>query len=247
MEVYDIISEIMEKGITTKPRNLEIKEINYFSAVIDNPWSNYPARNYPIDYFKREMQWYLGADPFDLRICKYSKVWKKIIQSNGAIFSNYGYYWFGPQKGYFNCLNTLKKDKYSRQAYLPMCSYLHMFEGNPDVVCTKGIQFRIIKEKLHMHVTMRSSDAIYGFATDLPCFYTLMKMMALDLEIPLGSFIFSSDSVHIYESQYDLAENILKNGKDQIDYNIPKLTSTSDLILEKYKSEFGRWLNKAKL
>lgn len=247
MEVYDIIKSIMTQGKTSKPRGLEIKEINYFSSEIHNPWSNYPARQYPMDYFKREMQWYLHADMFDKRIIKHAKTWEKIVQKQGIIFSNYGYYWFGKQQGYKTCLNILQEDPNSRQSYLPMCNYHHMFKGNNDVVCTKGIQFRIIDNKLYMHVSMRSSDAIFGLATDLPCFYTLMCMMSFDLKVPLGKFIFSADSVHIYKPRYKMALDILNKDKTQIYYEIPKITSTEDLINETYKSPFGLWLTQVKL
>jgi len=247
MEVYDIIKNIYENGEVSAPRGLEIKELVYFQETINNPWSNYAARNYPLDYYKYEMQWYLHADPLDHRICDHAKIWEKIIQKDGSIFSNYGQYWFGHQLGYDKCLSILRNDPNSRQAYLPMCNYHHVFEGNRDVVCTKGIQFRIIKGKLWMHVSMRSSDAIWGLATDLPCFHTLMTMMARELGIPMGEFVFSSDSVHIYERHYKMVEEILDGGRHQALINVPVIDDVDDLITETYCSEFGRWLTEVKL
>lgn len=252
-DVYDILMQIMVRGLKSSPHGKEILEIPYFQGYIICPWSSYPARKYPIDYFKREMQWYLGANPYDNRICKHAKMWLKIRQDDGRIFSNYGYYWFN--KSYLNgmsgfdwVIHCLKSDRDSRQAYIPMNGAPHAFIGNKDFVCTKGIQFRIINNTLHCHVAMRSSDAIYGLATDLPCFFTLWAMVAVELQIECGDFVFSADSLHVYEQHFDMVHQLLDDGKrEYIPVGAPGVESASDLIEGKFESEFGKWLLEAKL
>ena len=246
--VYDILKEITLKGRSSAPRGEVIKELNYFQGQILFPWSSYKARNYSSDYFKREFLWYLNADPYDQRICKFAKMWEKISQKDGRIFSNYGYYWFGPQNGFQWVVDTLRADPDSRQAYIPMNSKEHAFKGNLDFVCTKGIQFRIINEELWIHVSMRSSDAIYGLGTDLPCFWTLWTMVAVELGMPLGRFIFSSDSVHVYEKHFKMVAKILEDGPFMLrEIGYPVLASAQDLITGEFKSRFGRWLTRVSL
>jgi len=237
----------MTEGIESRPRNESIREINYFRATIANPWSTYEGRNYPLSYLKKEFQWYLNADPTDMRICKYAKMWAKIV-NNGRIFSNYGYYWFNKDylqgiSGFDWVVNSLKKDPFSRQAYIPMNGRDHIFEGNRDVVCTKGVQFRILDGSLVMHADMRSSDAIFGMGTDLPIFRILQEMVATELGLPTGPFVFSADSIHIYEKHFKMVDDILHNGvRSFIHTEYPKITDVNDLLTGSFQSEFGKWL-----
>ena len=241
--IYDIWKKIMEEGRESSPRDQKIKELDYFQGYIDNPWSTYKARRYPINYAKREFQWYLGANPFDTRICKHAAMWGKIMQPNGRIFSNYGYYWFN--KEYLNGLsgkdwviNILKKDPDSRQAYIPMNNKDHCFEGNKDVVCSKGPQFRIIDGALNIHVSFRSSDAVYGLGTDLPTYWWLWELVASELFIPRGQMIFSADSLHIYEKHWSMINQVIKDGYSSftpVDY--PNVSTHA----------FKKWLEEAEL
>lgn len=252
-EVYGILKDLVDHGITSSPKGEEVTEIIYFQSTIEHPWSHYKERNYPVDYFKREMQWYLGSDPFDNRICKHATMWKKLVQQDGSILSNYGYYWFNQaymkgMSGFEWVVRTLRLDPDSRQAYIPMNNFNHAFIGNKDFVCTKGIQFRIADGHLYCHAAMRSSDAIFGLATDLPCFWTLWSMVGCELDVPLGEFIFSADSLHIYERHYDMVDKILQAGpKDIVPVEGPLITDAYDLITEKYESPFGQWLTEVEL
>lgn len=252
-DVYYLLKEISINGIESRPRNQRILELPYFQGVIKSPWSNYKERKYPINYFKQELQWYLHANPYDQRICEHATMWNKLIQEDGRILSNYGYYWFNPEymngmSGFDWVLSILKSDPHSRQAYIPMNNFTHCFKGNADFVCTKGIQFRIINNKLLCHVAMRSSDAIFGLATDLPCFWALWNMLAVELDISKGDMIFSADSVHIYEHHFEMVSRILRAGPtDTVFYAIPEITDAQDLIQEKFQSPFGKWLTEAKL
>lgn len=246
--VYDILSDIDELGRCSKPRGQLIRELDYFSCIIDGPWSWYNARRYNMDYFKAEFQWYLEGNPFDDRILKHAKMWEKIRQPGGEIFSNYGQYWFHNQKGFFWSLRALREDPDTRQAYIAMNNFHHAFDGNKDFVCTKGIQFRIIEGRVFMHVSMRSSDAIFGLGTDLPCFWFLWYMMADALRLPTGEFVFSADSVHFYERHFEMVAQILHDGPYAQQYiYVPSLDDHMDLINGNYKSTFGQWLREVKL
>lgn len=252
-DVYHLLKHISIQGTKTFPRDQEILEVMYFQGIIKSPWSNYTKRRYPIDYFRYEFQWYLNADPYDQRICKHATMWNKLVQKDGRILSNYGYYWFNKEymnglSGFDWVVNTLRLDPDSRQAYIPMNNFTHAFSGNPDFVCTKGIQFRLLDGKLHCHVAMRSSDAIYGLATDLPCFWALWIMVAIELGVPKGHMVFSADSLHIYAKHYPMVSDILRAGPlDTVFYSIPEMTDAQDLLQQKFESPFGKWLTEVKL
>lgn len=249
MTVLRMWNEVMLNGRESSPRGLMIKEIDQFRCIVSSPWSTYPARNYPMDYFKAEAQWYLNANAYDDRIFKHASMWKKIAQEDGRIFSNYGHYWFAPIlehkiSAFYWILETLDNDPDSRQAIIPMCGREHLFEGNKDVVCTKCIQFRIVEGKLNMHVDMRSSDAVFGVGTDWPCFSMLQEMVALGLDIPIGKFIFSTDSLHIYEKHWNMVIKAMHDGEDAfIPPTIPVMDSVDDLLHGALNhSAYGKWL-----
>jgi len=256
--VYEIWKEIMEHGRKSCPRDQKILELDCFQGEIDDPWSTYKARKYPLGYAKAEFQWYLGADPYDLRIIKHAKMWDKIKQSDGRIFSNYGYYWFnhryfnhgkaGPYSGFEWIIELLNNDKDSRQAYLPMNNVDHLFLGNKDVVCSKGPQFRIIDGKLDIQVSFRSSDAVFGLGTDLPTYWWLWEMVAEQLSIPKGKMVFEANSLHIYEKHWAMVNKVIDEGMSSftpIEY--PPITSSLDLLSGSMKSDFGKWLTETKL
>jgi len=242
-DILDIYRLVYNKGVESKPRDLKIKEINYFQGEITNPWSNHIHRNYPINYLKREMCWYLKADKYDLSICEHAKAWEKLIQPDGSILSNYGQYWF--PDGFNWVVSILRSDPDSRQAIIPMLSKDHIFYGNKDVVCTQGIHFLIRDSKLDIVVTMRSSDIVFGLATDLPCFWILARMVANALGIPAGRFIFQATSLHVYERHFKMIEKVLKY-PNMYRIDCPEVDDAYDLINLKYESKFGRWLNETK-
>jgi len=251
--VYDIWREILVNGRESSPRGQKIKELDCFQGEITNPWSTYEARKYPLSYAKREFQWYLGANPFDNRIAKYAKMWNKISQPNGRIFSNYGFYWFNPEfnrgaSGLDWVVHTLTKDPDSRQAYIPMNCCDHLFDDNADVVCSKGPQFRIIDGLLDIQVSFRSSDAVFGLGTDLPTYWWLWEMIALKLDVPRGRMVFEANSLHIYEQHWDMVSKVIEGGYHSyrpVDY--PPITDVDDLLSGKMESPFGQWLLESKL
>lgn len=245
-DVLDIWKTVVDKGVIRSSRNIETLDYCYFQGIIKNPWSTYVHRNYPVDYAKKEFLWYLRANRTDTSILKHAKMWEKLVQPDGKIFSNYGYYWFN--KSYLNGLSgcdwviqSITSDKNTRQAYIPMNNAEHLFIGNKDVVCSKGPMFRVIDDKLDINVSFRSSDAVYGIGTDLVMYWWLWELIAVKLNIPTGNFIFSADSIHIYMDKLDMVLDCI-NDPEFMDVNYPKITSYDDIIHMHFKSEFGKWL-----
>ena len=248
MYPIEILRTLRNFGEEVNPRGQKVKELCRLSTDISYPFTSYNARKMNLDYIRREFQWYLNADPMDDRICKYAKLWKIIQQDDGRILSNYGQYWFGDQGGYHKVIKSLIDDPDSRQAYIPMLGRQHMFEGNKDVVCTKGIQFLIRNSRLDMYVDMRSQDAIFGMTNDLPTFWWLWEMVALEIGVQRGKFHHNVTSFHVYERHYGMLDGIVNEGDSGfylVDY--PPITDTEDLLSGKFKSPFGQWLMESPL
>ena len=217
---YDIWLTMFEKtmieGDSPSPRGLGIKEIRDMKFTIDAmyPFMNFKHRKLNIPYFKKEMLWKLGGDPYDDSIKIHAKMWEQVQNSDGSFNSNYGQYWFGEQMGLLKAFNELVQDQYSRRAVIPMLSAKHIGPHVKDTVCTESVGFHIRDGYLYMSVHMRSSDQIFGLGTDLPTFAFLQRLMhgmllSVYNDLLLGTMTVVAMSSHIYERHYEMVSRIL--------------------------------------
>ena len=247
MNILEVFRDV-HNGVEQSPRGQLTKEIRNYQWDVDYPFSSFVARSFSMSYLASEFMWYLTGDPFNSDIIRASKNWERFRQPEGNWFSNYGQYWFNAHtrdsaSGFDWVVSQLRKDPDSRQAIIPMLQPKHLFEGNVDIVCTSYINFHIRNDKLHMVVRMRSSDVIWGYGNDIPCFWWLHEMVALELGIGIGTYTHSSDSLHVYEKHFKMLESICYK-PDFFKINPPPITDNSDLLLGKYESDFGQWLKR---
>ena len=195
--------------------------------------TSFTHRNLNLAYCKKEWLWYLTGNRFDASIMDHASMWKKIQLPDGAFNSNYGQYIFA--QGQFNwVVDSLVKDIHSRQACMQLLNSSHMYDENPDVVCTMGIQFLIRNGRLSMYVQMRSNDAIFGMTNDVFCFAQLHQMVywalrARGLEIELGQYVHRVGSLHVYERHFPMLLKLsCAHGMDHYDIEIPEPTSIED-------------------
>src|SRR4030066_1799979 len=79
-----------------------------------------------------------------------------------------------------NVINTLHKDRYSRQAVISIWDPSEdMVDVTKDRPCNQWLQFIIRDEMLHMNVVQRSCDAMWGYSgIDTFSWSVLQQMMA---------------------------------------------------------------------
>ena len=83
--------------------------------------------------------------------------------------------------------------------------------ASKDVPCTLALQFFIRDGALHQVASMRSSDLVLGIALDIPAFTMFQELLALELGVECGSYTHISNSLHIYQRNYPLVEQILQD------------------------------------
>ena len=224
----EMLDNIMNHGTVIRPRGQECREIEDLQLTIDPdlPFMSFVERKYPVSYFKKEMMWKLGANKYDDSIRAEAKMWAEVQNPDGTFNSNYGQYWFGEQKGIWDVVTELVRDKDSRKAVIPMLNASHMSPQTVDTVCTECVGFRLREYKdllfLNMSVHMRSSDVIFGLGTDIPTFsflYRLVKGLIQpayheSIHTHSGSLKITSMSSHIYARHYDVVRKIL-DGPDE--------------------------------
>jgi thymidylate synthase len=208
----------------TSPRGMEVREILNCSIEIEDPMVNtfhHPLRSSPLKYIAAEVLWYFSRTNDPTYIENYASLWKNIHNEDGTVNSAYGYLIFADRNAhgfsqYQWVIESLKKDKDSRQAFMHFNKPKHQFLENKDQVCTLQALFHIRENKLHMTLTMRSNDVIYGFMTDWAFFSILHNHVFLELkktypELEMGSYTHISHSMHLYERHYDLVKEMVKN------------------------------------
>jgi len=209
------IKDIAENGVECKPRDLAVKEQMFTKLPINPkmPFADFKARSFNWSYFAGELAWYLKKDNDVDFISKYSSFWKGITNPNSnEINSNYGSLLFGKQLHWV--VESLKKDRNTRQAIAFLNQPKFQFEGNKDFVCTMYLNFFIRDNRLFMKVQMRSNDVFYGLTYDAPFFafihqhvYLWIKNTYPDLE--LGVYWHFSDNSHYYERHFEIANQII--------------------------------------
>jgi thymidylate synthase len=214
-DLLQIYKCLEAQGKWCSPRGestLEIENFTY-SVAPSVRFNNFVGRKLNVAYIKREMAWYVHANPRDLSIAEYAAQWGKIIL-NGKLNSNYGAYWFS-QQGVARVVEILKNDSMSRRAVIPMYGVEadHLDAAAKDVPCTLSIEFRLRENKLNVKVNMRSQDILWGMGNDLPTFSFLQEITARLLHAQIGSLTISVGSFHVYKARYTMFKDILAYGK----------------------------------
>lgn len=222
--IRKILVEKYNKGEFRYLYNGDVKtvEIQHAHFLADKDWI---VREPNYDYAKREVEWY---DSQSLRVDdipgKTPKIWEDCADKNGIINSNYGWCIYSPQNflQYENCLNTLAKDIYTRQACMiynrPSMQYENNMNGMHDFMCTFSTQVFVNKnnnnqEVLDYIVYQRSCDAVFGYDNDVNWHMTVQSRLAndlsekLDKEILIGDIIYNAGSLHVYERHFKYLED----------------------------------------
>jgi thymidylate synthase len=244
----------------SSPRGMKVRETLGFQFKITNPRDRIPyikERDFAVSYMVAELVYYLsGNDSIDW-IANYSKFWKGISDDGLTANSAYGARIFKPHariaagidhkwSQWDYIINELASDNDSRRAVIHLRSPHDSILAKLDVPCTLTLQFLLRNDKLNLVVSMRSSDCIFGLAYDVPAFTVFQELMASELtsrlgrEIGLGDYIHTSNSLHIYERNFDMVEKIIINNYDTTEaprsFEMPVLPGRIPKSLETFET-----------
>lgn len=217
LKLYKLLEQHGKKISPRGESTYEIENLTY-NVAPGIRFNNFTGRNLNLDYIKREMAWYIRADPYDLSIAEHASQWGRIV-ANGKLNSNYGSYWFG-NHGVRHVVRLLERDPSSRRAIIPMygTDVDHMDIEAKDVPCTLSIGFRIREGKVNCHAIMRSQDILWGMGNDLPTFSMLHEIVARLLNLTMGLLSVHVGSFHVYESRLSMFKTII----DKAEYRAVK-------------------------
>jgi len=218
----ELVKEIENYNSESAPREMKAKEALMASFDIDptSPIANFKDREFNFKYFTGELAWYLHRSRDVEYISHFSKFWKGLTNPNtNQINSNYGHLVINDDQ-YGWVIDSLVKDKDSRQAIMFFNRPEYQFKENKDFVCTLYSNFFIRNNKLFMKIQMRSNDIFFGLTFDAPFFSFLHQSVYNDLkqtypDLELGTYYHFVDNIHFYERHFELANKIKKNGKGE--------------------------------
>jgi len=197
------------------------KAIFNTKIVLENPLNNkiYTKwRKWRLSYAEEEWNWYNDKTLNPDRVIKAgAKLWDKLKDENGNVMSNYGYWW-NMHNQLDNVINELRVNPTTRQASISLLDTKIKDQNLKDIICTWGIQFYIINNKLNMSIMMRSNDLIYGFCNDQYCFSQLQKYVSNKLNLEIGIYTHFVNNLHIYKKHWSLKNDNNSNntGKSPI-------------------------------
>jgi thymidylate synthase len=201
----DCIRHIIFNGQDVSPRGQLTKEVLSYTIKVDPLQSTFysPIREINHSFLFAENLWYLSGRNSLFLLTHYNKNYHNFADQ-GILQGSYGPMIL-EQIRYV--VNSLSKDQDSRQAVISL------WRPNPndakDKPCTLNFHFMIRDNKLNMHVTMRSNDAIWGQNYDVPSFSHILLVIAGSLGVKPGHLYLTANSLHIYEKHFELSQKIL--------------------------------------
>ena len=189
--------EIKQNG-NKKENTTYLKNVGFY---IENPLDNEinsDFRKWNKNYADYEWNWYLSANPNAEEISKKAPIWKKHMDENGNVMSNYGWQWVRKSQ-LDRVIDKLAANKNTRQAVITIYDGKEIELYQHDTPCTLDISFTIENDKLCMTVLMRSNDLWFGFCNDQYCFSMLQKHVAEILEIEIGWYYHFAIDLHLYD------------------------------------------------
>lgn len=274
----DIVEDVIQNGydssnygdVRTKyadgtPAHYKFKFGLHFKLNVD--WNNpetFPvltSRYTPIKSAFREIAWiwlFRSNNVKDLREKLNCKFWDEWEHEDNTIGPAYGYqlnkkvYDYKSQLHYI--IETLKKDPNSRRCITEIWNVddLPKMQLTP---CVHLTQWSVVGDELVLEVIARSTDVGLGLLSNIYQYSVLQKLVADELGLKVGEFIWSSHNYHIYDRHIEdiekqvintekpgdwkliIPENFPSLLKDWDIHNVEDLEIIKGVYIENYNSE----------
>ena len=211
----DVLTELALKGNALDSRAGDSVEIIGYQARLtglDKTFILNPRRALSVTYAMAEMLWYLSGSCIIDALLPYAPQYVRFAEGNRA-FGSYGYRWTSDpaylaesQGSYSSQLEAvthlLRSKPNTRQAVITMWNagdLPHAILGDhKDLPCTLTWQFLRRDDGLHLITTMRSNDVWLGFPYDVFVNTTILRLVAMALNVAPVSYTHQVGSMHLY-------------------------------------------------
>lgn len=202
------VRELLNPQITlTNPVNREVlntgRKANVFAQIAETMWV-LAGRN--------DIEWLSAYLP---RAKDYSDDGKTWRGGYGPRIRKWGGYPHQNKDGILgfdqidHVINTLREDPMSRRAVISIYDPGADVPAGKDVPCNDFLQFQIREGRLHVTVTVRSNDLMWGWS-GINAFEwsTLQEIVASLLDVVVGTLTFNIGNLHLYDVHWKRADKI---------------------------------------
>lgn len=110
------------------------------------------------------------------------------------------------------CYNLLLSNPDTRQAVITLWDPAQDWVSSKDIPCNNWLHFMIRDNKLHLAVSVRSNDLVWGFSgINFFEWSVLQEMMAYSLGVEIGQMNWFASSFHVYAHHYERLYNITQD------------------------------------
>jgi thymidylate synthase len=208
---YPAIAQFaLQNGDEVSPRGLKTREVCDFLFRIEDPNDAYAVgtgRNLsPRIAAAEAIQLIGGFSSVELTLGA-SRNFEAYLEDDRRFWGAYGR---RISDQVYAVVNKLTRDRDTRQAVITIWDPRldNPIEPRRDHPCTIALSFRIRRDKLNMLVHMRSSDVWLGIPYDVFQFTQLQLTIATTLRVVPGVYTHLSESLHVYESNWDDVANL---------------------------------------
>jgi thymidylate synthase len=218
-QIYPVVlRQILERGTNVAPRGLPTIEVLGCQLRLERPRARVlhaTGRIINPAFAVAEAVWILsGSD--EPWIYQYNES-LRAYTDDGVLRGAYGprlRRWAG-RVDQLDCVRRLLlREPESRQAVVQLFDPSRDWSGSRDVPCTVGHRFFVRDGALHMHTSMRSQDAWLGLPYDVFTNTVLQELLAGWLEVDVGPYVHSMDSLHLYRDDSSGAADVVMTGAD---------------------------------
>lgn len=208
---YHLIANYVRRhGEFVAPRGVPTLEVPNFGFKINHPYDVLIDRNgFSYAFAAAEAAGLVGGYSDPIHLEKVNPTMRQFfdVDNNGYIRQHGAY---GPRIGgqVHHMIKRLREDPSTRQAVLSVYDSKKDYVPTPDVPCTLNLQFTIRRNRLNMHVIMRSNDVWWGTPYDVFQFTQLQLTVARVLNIEPGYYHHFTNSMHLYERDTDLVKQL---------------------------------------
>lgn len=220
---FDVVRAITSDGVEIAPRGVRTKELINCTIHLTNPRNRYiynSTRRLNMAFGVAEFLWIItGQNVVDM-VSYYNSSMAKFSDDGVTLSGAYGRrlrgdkLWRGYSRhGYIDQLTAvigkLRQDPSTRQAINIIWNPIEDYAETKDVPCTLGFQYLLRDGKLHMITTMRSNDVWLGVPYDVHQFTMIQEIIAAMLDVEIGEYFHNIGSLHLYENNYNIANEVL--------------------------------------
>lgn len=212
--LVETADHVMRMGREVRPRGKLTKELRHFTVCVEDPtdWAcdGINANWSPMVAAVEGVQ-LVGGFSNPHFVLERLPAFKPFLNAKTHQFDGA----YGPRAGdvISSVVARLRADHDSRQAIIPIYDAGDALrDSSTDYPCTLSLQFFIRDGQLDLDVTMRSNDVNWGLKHDMSQFMLLQCSIANALNIPVGRYFHTSNSMHLYAESFEWAYGLRQSG-----------------------------------